>query len=306
MIFNISNRTLFSIFAVLLIGVAFLIFKPRNERTFKSELVSIDTSNVTVICIYPHSKGHKEIKLYKNNNNWFVKLPNGNSEIIQQTKISEVFAQLLSIKPQKLVTKNPKMFKDLQVDTSGTLIKVYEDKELTLDIIIGRFVFQQPRTVITNVRLNNDTEVYATEGFFETIFGNIDYNFFRDKTILRYDMNGFTKLSFVYPADSSFQAKRYSDIWKVDDKELNNDKISNYLATLSNLQGIEIVDKNLINFNSMTKVVLNIETDKSIFFTITGFYNDKDFLIGSSLNTEKYFKSEDLFKRIFIGKKSLF
>lgn len=305
MLSNISNKTLLSIFAVLLIGVILLIYIPRNERTFKSELVSIDTSDVTEIYIYPHSKGHKEIKLFKKHNNWFVKLPNGSSELIKQEKINEVFNQLNSIKPLKLVTKNSKKFKDLMVDSSGTIVKVYEGKELTLDIIIGRFAFQQPKTVTTNVRLNNDNEVYATEGFLETTFGNIDFNFFRDKTILRYDMNGFTKLSFVYPADSSFQAKKHGDIWKIENKEVNKEKIRNYLATLSNLQGIDIVDKNLIDFNSLTKVMLNIETDKAKTYTITGYYNKKDFIIYSSFNEGKYFRSQDLVQRIFIGIKSL-
>ncbi len=306
MITNISTRTLLSVFAVLLIGVILLILIPRNERTFKSELVSIDTSKVSEVLIFPHSKGHKEIKLYKNNKDWYIKLPNGDAEKIQQEKISQVFNQLISIKPQKLVTKDKKKYKDLMVDSSGTIVKVYEGKELSLDIIIGRFAFQQPKTVTTNVRLNNDNEVYATEGFLETTFGNIDYNFFRDKTILRYDMNGFTKLSFIYPADSSFQAKKYDNIWKIEDKEVNNEKIKKYLATLSNLQGIEIVDKNLIDFNNMTKLVLNIETDKAGKYTLTGYYNDKDYIISSSFNEGKYFRSQDLVQRIFIGQKNLF
>ena len=64
---NVNNKILGLIFAILLIvAVLLLLFEGgKNERTFREVLVNIDTTAVTEILIYPKSKEHKEVKLFK-------------------------------------------------------------------------------------------------------------------------------------------------------------------------------------------------------------------------------------------------
>ena len=56
------------------------------------------------------------------------------------------------------------------VDTAGTRVKVFEGNDNTLDLIVGKFAFKQPRQMNTYVRLNGENEVYETEGFLDMAF----------------------------------------------------------------------------------------------------------------------------------------
>ncbi len=302
MLTNISTKTLLSIFGILLLAVVLLIAIPRNERTFKKDIVDIDTTDVTKVLIYPHSKGHKEIYLYKTGNIWKVKLHNNTSEIVPADKITNMFNQLLSIKTLKLATRDVTKYKSLQVDTSGTKVKVFEGNNLALDLIIGRFAFKQPSTIFTYVRLNDEKEVYVTEGFLETTFGNVEVNNFRNTTLIKTDFSLFNKLTFTYPADSSFQAVKVNNEWKINKTTINSNDMDSYIAQISNLSGIDIVDKNQINFNNLTKLTLTIETEKNKTYTLFGFVNKDKQIINSSLNPNLYFNAQDLIKRVFVGK----
>ena len=64
---KISNKTLGGIFAVLVIIFLFLFVwnGEKNERSFREELVTIDSASVTEIIIFPKAKQHGEIKLFK-------------------------------------------------------------------------------------------------------------------------------------------------------------------------------------------------------------------------------------------------
>ncbi|MFH0734381.1 MAG: DUF4340 domain-containing protein [bacterium] len=284
-------------------AVILLIAIPRNERSFNKDIVNIDTTDVTKILIYPHSNGHKEICLFKSGNIWKVKLNNNIAENVPAEKITNIFNQLLSIKPLSLVTRDAKKYKDLMVDTSGTKVKIFEDYDLILDLIIGRFSFKQPSSIFTNVRLNDKKEVFITEGFLETTFGNVSINNFRNTTLIKADFSTFNKLSFVYPADTSFQIIKVTDIWQIDDAGINTDNMESYLAQTANLSGTDIVNKNLIDFNKLTKLTLTIETDNNKTYTLYGFINKDKSIINSSLNPNVFFNAKDLIKQVFVGKK---
>ncbi len=73
---KISSKTLAVIFVVLLVLAAIYIYydSSHEERTFKRDIINIDTSKVTSISIYPKANNHKEVKIYKEGKNWQVQL----------------------------------------------------------------------------------------------------------------------------------------------------------------------------------------------------------------------------------------
>lgn len=52
--------------------------------------------------------------------------------------------------------------------------------------MIGKFAFQQPRSMSTFVKLAGDIDIYEVEGFLDMIF-NKTSNDFRDETIIKSD-----------------------------------------------------------------------------------------------------------------------
>jgi hypothetical protein len=276
---NINNKILGLVFAALLV-VAVLLFLfegGKNERTFRQVLVDIDTTGVTQILIYPKSQEHKEVKLFKEGKNWMVTLPSGKNAKVPDQKIRDVFEQLESIKPNRLAARDESKWNELQVDSTGTRVKVYEGSKLALDIVLGRFSFQQPRSMNTFVRLYNDKDVYEVNGFLDMTF-NQGAKVFREGTILKSDYNNWQQLQFSYPADSSFQLTK-----------TNN----------------KFIDDIKIDTTSTPTFSLNISTNDLQFIKVEGFQSKESILIHSSQNPEAWFDGTSLMKTVFVGKPSL-
>ena len=300
---KINNKTLALLFAALLVVVVLFVVldSGKNERTFRQILVDIDTSSVTEILIYPKSQNHQEVKLFKADDGWKVTLASGKTANVTNKRISDLYMQLLAILPKRLAARGETKWNEFQVDSSGSRVKVLEGSNVTLDLIIGRFSFQQPRTMNTFVRLYNDTDVYEVDGFLDMTF-NQGANSFRDGTIINADFNNWTQLQLNYPADSSFQLIKTGDDWLINGVKADSSKTANYLRRLSKLSNSSFID----NFSPETFInptyLLNISTADLQFIEIKGFVNEEQYVINSTENPEAYFEGNSVGNTIFVGK----
>ncbi len=300
---KVNNKVLGFIFAILVIVVIllFLFEGGKNERTFREVLVDIDTTAVTEILIYPKSKEHGELKLFKENDQWNVTLPAGGSAKVSDKRITDLFAQLLAIKPNRLAARDESKWNELQVDTTGSRVKVYEGSKLALDIVIGRFAFKQPRSMNTFVRLYNDKDVYEVEGFLDMTF-NQGANIFRDGTVIRSDINNWNQLQFSYPADSSFQLTKQGENWMVNGNIADSAKTVNYLRRLANLTHNQFIDTVTIEPEITPTFSLSITTSDLDFIEVKGYQDSTSIFIHTSQNPEALFDGTNLMKTIFVGK----
>jgi hypothetical protein len=300
---KINNKTLAILFAALLVVVILFVVLDggKNERTFRQVLVDIDTSSITEILIYPKSQNHREVKLFKADDGWKVTLASGKIANVADKRISDLYMQLLALLPKRLAARDEAKWNEFQVDSTGSRVKVIEGSNVTLDLIIGRFSFQQPRTMNTFVRLYNDTDVYEVDGFLDMTF-NQGANSFRDGTIINADFNNWTKLQFNYPSDSSFQLIKTGSDWLVNGIKADSSKTVNYLRRLSKLSNSSFIDDfNPENFLSPA-YSLNISTADLQFIEIKGFVNADQYVINSTENTDAFFDGNSVGKTIFVGK----
>jgi len=298
-----NNKTLGIVFGILLIIVAviFISQSGKNERTFREVLVDIDTSAVTEVLIYPKSKNPNEVKLFKDKNEWRVTLPSGGTAKVTDQRMTSLFAQLLAIQPKRLAARDESKWNELQVDTTGSRVKVFEGSDLALDLVIGRFQFQQPRTMNTYVRLYNDKDVYEVDGFLDMTF-NQGANVFRDGTVINSDYKDWKQIQFVYPSDSSFQLVNNGNKWLLNGNPTDSTKTVNYLNRLRNLTNTSFVDDKK-NSNSTTPTFsLNITTNDMKFIEVNCYEDSTSTIIHSSQNPEAWFDGASLTKTIFVGK----
>jgi len=300
---TVNNKILGIIFGILLIAGIFLFLFDggKSERTFRDVLVNIDTSAVTEILIYPKSQNHAEVKLYKDKDDWRVTLPSGRSAKVATQRITDLFAQLEAIKPERLAARDETKWSELQVDSTGSRVKVFEGSKLSLDLVIGRFSFQQPRTMNTFVRLYNDKDVYEVSGFLDMTF-NQGANVFRNGTVIKSDHHSWQQIQFTYPADSSFQLIKTGNYWLLDGNATDSLKTTNFLNRLANLSNNSFVDDVKISPTSTPTYSLNITTSDLKFIEIKGYQDSTSFLIHSSQNPEAWFDGSTLSQTIFAGK----
>ena len=303
---KISSKALAVIFVVLLVLAAVYIYfgSSREERSFRTDIVNIDTAKVTSISIYPKANNHKEIKIYKEGNNWEVQLTNNNTVSAENSKIKNLIYQLSKIKANSVAAQDESKWSEFKVDTSGTRVKIFEGNDNTLDIVIGKFAYQQPRTMMTYVRVKGDKNVYETNGFLEFSF-NQKPDYFRNNTIVNDDMSHWKQLTFTYPADSSFQLiKDTTNHWSINKIKIDSARTATFLRTLSHLTGSDFVDNPDESLLNKAAYTLTIGSSALGAITISAYIDSTNYLIHSSQNSEAYFNGNknNLKGKIFVGK----
>ncbi len=86
---KVSNKSLSVIFIILLVIAAVLYFTNagKKERSFREELVDIDSSAVTKIVIISKANNFKPFKVFKDDNGWHVELKNGGLAPVSDERI---------------------------------------------------------------------------------------------------------------------------------------------------------------------------------------------------------------------------
>lgn len=302
-----SNKTLWIIFAILLVAVV-IIFSTestKKERSFRKDLVSIDTNSISSFSIFPKSKNGAEVKFLKTDNVWKVIGADAKSFTVPNFKVKNLFNELVKIKPKRVAARSKAKWTEYQVDSTATRVVVNEDGSKVLDLIIGKFAFQQPRSMSTFVRLNDETDIYEVDGFLDMTF-NKDINSFRNETVVKSDKNLWNKLSFSSNNSEPFDLVRVADHWTIDGARTDSAKTVtalNALAGLSNTNYVDNVTDGLLP-QETSKLVIEVAEGESI--EITAFQNDAMYVVHSSQNMENYFDGTKIGDKIFITKESLF
>jgi len=299
-----SNKTLGIVLVILGLLVLYLYVGNggRKERTFNKNIVSIDTSAVTVMYVYPKSYKGKEIKLFKDNGSWKVQLKNGKTATVPASKMETFFRTLANIKAKRLVAKTKEKWKKYEVGENATRVKLMEGNSEVLNIVLGKFSFSQPREINSYVRLSDNPDVYVVEGFLEGTF-NHDVNYFRNNKILSEDYQKIKSVKFEYPKES-FTLSRFGKNWTIGNSKADSAETVKYIRSIARLTSNAFVDS--VNDFSATKIV-TIELDDSTVCRITAAKIDSSWIINSSENPESYFDGakDDLYKKIFISQKKL-
>jgi len=305
---KLNNQTLIVIFVILLIIVAVIFFfnTGPKERTFRSKLVDIDTSAVTEIHVIAKANKFKPVRLFKKDKDWFVELPDGKDALVPGQRIAQTFKELTSIVPKRLAARGKDKWAEFQVDSSGTRVQVMEGGNTTLDIIIGRFNYQQqPRSVSTYVRLANDNDVYEVDGFLSLTF-NQNANSFRDNKVLSADYQTWKQLVFSYPGDSSFTLTKNNNKWFIDQVPTDSAKTATFLRTLANLNRSNFVDTVEIAKGRVPDYKLSISNDKLEFSEVDAYVDPSSTIIVSSQNPDTKFDGKTFFKNIFVSRNTFF
>jgi hypothetical protein len=310
---KVNLRVLLFIFGALL-AIAILsqvLEKKKGERSFRNELAAFDTAKVTGVIISDLKGENKSLELFKAGNQWKMKA-NGREYRTDADYISSLFQQLTQMKAERIAATSKEKWKEFEVTDSLALRITVKGKSKTLaDLLVGKFSWQPPANpydrqgkMTSYVRVADEKEVYAVNGFIRMNLST-DISRFRDKTIVRTETGSLKKLTFEYPADSSFVLEKQGNSWTIDGIPADSAKTSQYIHSLENMSGDDFADDATINGQAVYKLTLENSSAPPIELLAYAADSLNGQLIISSLYRDTQFSGENgLTGRIFKGKSS--
>lgn len=318
MLKNISSIKLIGILAgLVLIYLGFEYFGGKSRsKSFKEELVSMDTAKVSKVII--DAKG-ENLELIKENNAWKVSIGSGQYAEAQKSSVKSTLNSLLSVKPSRIAAKDPKKWKEYQVDSTGTRVQVFEGDKSTLDLVVGRFGFDQQamqqqqmmgggrgqQQFYSYVRLQNEDEVYVADNFMGMSI-NADPSSYRNRKLLSLTTDSISTIQYNYPGDSSFILSKTNGKWSVFGNATDSAATVGYLNAIRYLNSSNFVDDVPAAALISPTVSMTIKQAGKADIEIKAYQHPiHKWIIHSSENSSSYFADEATVNKLFIGSEKL-
>ena len=293
-----------SIILVVVVGVLIVVrlFKDdgRSEG-FESDLIRLDTAAVSRILIESPSD---TVDLSQTETGWQAKLDNGKLVPVVLGNIKTTLETLLTIKPSRIVSKSPDKWAEYQVDSEkGTRLRVFQDGDQVVDLVIGTIGFlqndqqaanpyqQQRQRFFSYARLYGDNSVYVCEDFLSFNISK-ETKQYRDNRLLNLTIDSIEQISFVYPADSGFTLQQTEKTWTLDGQIIPTDTVKQVLEEITALSSTNFEDAWLPDGQNATHTIL-VQSRNQPNQELKVFDNLGQLIFYSSLNPSNYFKDLD-------------
>lgn len=299
---KMNNKTLVIVLATLIgVFVMVKVFRSlRLESTMGRGLIEkIDTAKVNCIYLYPSSEKGSEIKLTREGNGWMVQKGKIKAEA-EESSVRSLLTEMAGLKIDQLIARGKDKWKENFVDdSSGSKIKLYRDKKLLLEMVVGKFNYQPPRQQSyyygggisgnTSVRIGKSKDVYAVSGFLAYSI-NQPFNNWRRQNFIRLDKVKVSKITFAYPADSSFTIEKKDTVWYLDSKAIEKKKVEDFLDKISWKTNNAFVDDYTPSGSPYYQ--MTVEGKDMASLTVSAYKRgENDFVLHSSQNPKSYFSS---------------
>jgi len=276
----------------------------QGERSFKSEIVAIDTSKIETITIIPKGLGDKTVLSFETDR-WVIDVE-GKKVQAESNTIFELIKQLVSLKPKRVASTLPKQWEQYELtDSLAVRIIVNDEKKPLADFMIGKFSFnQQTRQMTSYVRNTEENEVYAVDGYLSMMF-NRAVESFRDNAIIIGEPEQWNKLVFKYPADSSFTLIKQNNTWMVNGLMADSIKVHDYFSKIRMLTDNNFADGVELGEGIPASYSLRIEGDNFTPIEVSSYTIASDLITTSSLNKGNKFNTNKALNVLYTNKEAL-
>lgn len=223
----------------------------KEERTFKSELVTIDTSKVTKMVIIPKTGAGPNITFQRQGSNWTLE-SDGKEYAPDPSSIKNILNELTQMRTERVAAIDDSKWDEYEVtDSTGSRIQLYYDDKVAADLYLGKFSYTQaPQTnpmqrqqtrMFTHVRPVDDPTIYVVEGFIKmSVQPNVDT--YRAKVLCALNKEDITRIRFDYPGNEDFTIERTGTGWSLNGTPADSTQTARYLQKYVRLTGNKYVD----------------------------------------------------------------
>lgn len=310
--FNLKQ--LLGIFVVLLLivlGVEVFNGKDRKNSSFKSELINVEPDEIGSFIVYNKNEPAVPVTFTKNGEHWSISKEDKQYNASPQA-IDAIKGLISKVSAERIVANNKNKWDEYQVSDSAAtrlIVKNNEGKEIG-DLYIGKFNYTQPKTQNQNpyqrqqgtmtsfVRMNNDKEVYAVNGYLSMAFDR-DIKYMRDPVIMNGNYRNWSKVNVSLPGDSSFVLEKSNDTWMMNGEPADSASVVEYLENIQNLSSTSFYDEAVVSQPQRSITIEGSDLDKTV--QIDAYEIGSKHIIASTENKNTYFESgsDNAFKKLF-------
>lgn len=308
-----NKRLLFILLGLFVILILTVVIKlPKENSTLRSKIVEFDTSGVNRIIFYPKQNSGKAIEFSKNKNRWEVQ----SGKIVSATRegaVQNIFNEVLNLKPKSLAALSKSKWQEFDLtDSLATRIQFLDKNGKTLaDLMIGKFTYKPQESpysgyggnnmsITSYVRLHSDIKVYTIDNFLSFSFSQ-RFDDWRDNTFIKLEKDNITNISFIYPADSSFNLVKNGKTWLIGKQTADSAAVAGFLTSLGPLNGETFKDNYIPDVSPAYQ--LKIEGNNLLNISVRCFKDSgkDEFIVNSTLNPEVYFTTskQGIFGKIY-------
>ena len=245
----LNTKTLLIILAVVIAIYFISTLGGDKDRTFKSEIVTVDTAKVTKIVVTPKIGAGDDIIFTKTGQEW--KLESGGKTYTPgKNSAKQILWELIKMRAERVAATSKSKWKELEVtDSTGTSVKLYEDGDEVANIYIGKFSYTQPKgqqtrqnrgKMSTCVRPADENNVYVVDGFIKmNIPAKVES--YRDKTLSMLNKDDITKITLNYP-EGSYTLNKNDGKWMLNNQPADSTKMKTYISKISRVTGSKFID----------------------------------------------------------------
>lgn len=316
---KINIKYLTIVFVVLLVLVLLTVpsGNRKKNRSFKSELTAFDTAQVTGMVIYPKSGG-EWITFSKKENKWLVSGKEGEYNA-DRSQVENMLFALSNLRAKRLAARDKDSWKKYELtDSLGTRVEVLGNKKVLADVYVGKFSYSQPvrpanpyqqqqGVMTTFVRLSDEKEVYAVDGFLSMSF-NRRLEDFRDSRVVQVRKEQLEQIVFSRP-DRNFSLTKNDHAWMIDGLAADSTKVADYLSGLNYVRSSHFIPNDQKPVGAPNYTLKLTGGNGAELATVSAFYTDSTHItVTGSMNAGTYFdgKADDLFTKLFKEKEDFF
>jgi hypothetical protein len=221
---------------VLLAAAAYFVLQKPGESSVESTeggpLVSYDSSSVDRLEI---TSAGATTTLSMEGGKWLITSPARFTA--DDAAVKSAISRGRKIELKGLVSSNPQKQQLFQLDSAGTLVKVFERGTEKAAFRIGKAgtTFSE-----TYVRREGSNDVYVAEGPLSYIFVKTPKDW-RDRAIFKTDREKITSIRYTF-GDTVFTLAFRDSLWRVDNEPASPSAVQSLLGSISNFLTNEFVD----------------------------------------------------------------
>lgn len=243
-----SQWILIGVLVVLAVATFFVLRQPGEVSTSDTSgrvLVSYDSAAVDKIEVRSPSG---VIILEKEAGRWMLTSPV--KYRADEAAIALAIGTGRRIQVTNVVSSNPEKRGLFQVDSNGTLVKIFENGAQKAAFVVGKMGTTYTETY---VRVDGSNDVFLAEAMLGTMFYRQTKDW-RDKTIFKMDEAAIKSVSFQY-GDTTFTLAFQDSMWRIGKDTTVTANVKPFLTAIANLQADDFIDSALTMSKPPTAVL---------------------------------------------------